>query len=417
MTRRVDVRRRRRWWVLALVPLLVVGLVVVLMFGFALAIGGGIDTGCASGPGTPDQAGPDPTRFARRDIPPARLRIYRAAGRAINIDWTFIASIGAQECDHRSCRGDNGAGCAGPMQIAVRRGSPCSPGAGATLWERYRTDGDHDGRTDVNDPADAVFTGAKILRREKHAPATGGSYAAYRQAACAYYGACVDAVASYAEEVMRRAVAYGFSGAGAPPSTAPPDTAPAPPGGSQCGGTPGLPEGGGTLGPVRKASSPRELAPLPGPAVASGFGRIECDARIVPNVVYLTGKYGVRVTACFSIHSLAGEHPLGAAVDLVPRDGNWDRTARLARAIGWKRSCAASGVAPECAKPPFRFAGYNGYASHGDPAHCVPCGGGPHLHLSWLTSASQGQPENQPREGHFAPSWIDIFATGKAEDA
>lgn len=408
-------RHRPRWLLLTLLPLVAVGVVVVVMFGFALALGGGIDPGCGSSPGTAEQrgpAGPGPTAFARREIPPARLAIYRAAGRAQNIDWAFVASIGAQECDHGSCAGDNGSGCAGPMQIAVRRGSPCSPGGGPTLWDRYATDGDHDGKTDFNAPADSVFTAARVLREEKHAPATGGSYADYRQAACDYYGACGDAVADYAEMVMRRATQYGFDGAGSPSPTTPPDTAPAPPstppGGSQCGGTAGPPEGGGKLGPVRKATGPRELAPLPASAVAPGFGELECDARIVPDVTFLVRKYGVRVTACFSIHSLAGEHPLGAAVDLVPRDGDWDRTLKLARAVGWKRSCATSGVAPGCAKAPFRFVGYSGYPGHGDPETCVPCSGGPHLHLSWQTSASQGQPENRPRTGHFAPSWITV---------
>ena len=46
---------------------------------------------------------------------------------------------------------------------------------------------------------------------------------------------------------------------------------------------------------------------------------------------------------------------------------------RLARAIGWKPSCAASGVAPACARAPFRFVGYNGYPDHGDPASTRRC--------------------------------------------
>ena len=46
--------------------------------------------------------------------------------------------------------------------------------------------------------------------KAKHAPPAGGSYGDYRRAACGYYGACGDATADYADEVMTRAVAYGF---------------------------------------------------------------------------------------------------------------------------------------------------------------------------------------------------------------
>ncbi len=398
---------RRVVW---LAPLLVVGLVVVAMFGFFLAIGGG-DLGCTGGGGS---AGPSPSRAAVAEIPPARLVIYQRAGRRFRIDWTFLASIGAQECGHDGCAGDNGSGCAGPMQIAFRPGSPCSPGAGPTEWDRFKTDGDGDGRTDINDPADAVFTAARLLRFDKGAPPTGGSYAAYHQAACNYYGACANATANYADEVMARAVQYGFHGAGSPAPSDPGQAAPVPARGqpasaSQCAGD-GLPVGSGKLGPVVRLRAPRHLAPLPAFAVAPGLGSIQCDARIVGDVIALVRRYRVAVTACFAIHTPDGEHPLGAATDLIPKDGDWNRTLALAHAIGWKESCAISGAAPVCARPPFRWVGYNGYPNHGDPAHCV-CGSGAHLHLSWLTSASVGEPENQPRTSYFAPSWIDVFQT------
>jgi hypothetical protein len=389
---------------------------VVAMLGFFLALGGG-DFGCSGGGG---QAGPEPSRAAVAEIPPARLVIYQRAGQRFGIDWTFLASIGAQECGHDGCAGDNGSGCAGPMQIAFRPGSPCSPGAGPTEWDRFKTDGDGDGRTDINDPADAVFTAARILRFDKGAPELGGSYAAYHEAACRYYGACADAVASYADEVMARAVQYGFHGPGSPSPSNPSQAEPAPiqvtnqpASPSQCGAG-ATPVGAGRFGPVVKLGAPRQLAPLPRFAVAPGFGQLSCDARIVADVVALVRRYGVLVTACFAIHALGGEHPLGAATDLVPADGDWNRTLRLAHDIGWQESCAASGVAPACAKPPFRFIGYDGFADHGDPAHCIPCSGGPHLHLSWLTSASAGEPENQPRTSYFAPSWIEVFTTADA---
>jgi hypothetical protein len=389
---------------------------VVALLGVVVALFGG-GFGCQGGEAAHGLSGPAPTRYARRAIPRPRLLIYRKAGARFSIDWTFLASIGAQECNHDGCAGDNGYGCAGPMQIAVRRGSPCSPGAGRTEWERYKVDGGGDGRTDIDDPADAVFTAARILRFDKGAPRAGGSYADYRQAACRYYGACADAAANYADEVMARAVAYGFIGPGAPTTSAAPIAAAPVPAvaaettaGSQgCAGPGSEPVPGGRLGRVVKLYSPRRLAALSPGVIAAGFGAIRCDARIVADVEYLARRYRVRVTACYAIHTPDGEHPLGAATDLIPADGDWDHVLELARAIGWKPSCAQIGTAPECARPPFRFAAYNGYPGHGDPQHCR-CAGGAHLHLSWLTSASPGQRENAARTTYFAPTWIEAFS-------
>jgi hypothetical protein len=180
-----------------------------------MAILGG-ELACLGGGGGTAVATPA-TRAAVEEIPPGRLQIFQAAGRRIDIDWTFLASIGEQECGSGNCSGVNSSGCAGPMQIAYVRGSACSPGSGPTIWETYKVDGDGDGITDINDPADAIFTAARILRKVLGAPPAGGSYAAYRQAACGYYGACGDPVANYADEVMARALSYGFQGKGAPP--------------------------------------------------------------------------------------------------------------------------------------------------------------------------------------------------------
>jgi hypothetical protein len=396
-----SVARRRRRRVVWIGPVALVAAVVVLGFGFALALGGA-RIGCIGGGGT--VAGPVPTRSAVQEIPPARLRLYQRAGRRFDIDWAFLASVAAQECGHgpETCPGDNGSGCAGPMQISMRRGSPCSPAPNLpTLWEAYGLDGDGDGRRDVNDPADAIPAAARILRRAKGAPPAGGSYAAYRQAACDYYGAC----SVYADEVMARAVQYGFAGPGSPPPTDPAAASTAGRGavaGGGCGGVaPTI--GDGPIGPVERAHRPRRLATLPAWIVAPGHGPQRCDARIVPNVVYLARRFRQRITACAEIHSPAGDHPLGAAIDTVPADGNWTDTTRLARALGWKPSCASSGVASACARPPFRFIGYTGYPGHGV---------GHHLHLSWNSSAAQGHPEHAARLTLFQPTWIDVFTTG-----
>ena len=229
-------RRRSRVSFLALVAAGVAVVVVATLAGTVMAILGG-ELACLGGGGGTAVATPA-TRAAVEEIPPGRLRIYQEAGRRIDIDWSFLASIGIQECGSGNCSGVNSSGCAGPMQIAYVRGSACSPGSGPTIWALYKVDGDGDGVTDINNPADAIFTAARILRKVLGAPPAGGSYAAYREAACGYYGACGDSVANYADEVMARAISYGFGGKGAPPPVNVKATEPAASGGgSSCGST------------------------------------------------------------------------------------------------------------------------------------------------------------------------------------
>jgi hypothetical protein len=177
----------------------------------------------ASGP----VSGSPPTRAALKQIPPERLRLYQRAGKRFDVDWTVLASIGYQECGKGSCAHAYPSGCGGPMQIAIVPESACSPGPGPTIWERYGVDADGHG-ADPFDLADAIFTAARLLGKVMGAPPIGGSYAAYRQAACNYYGACADSNVDYADEVMARAVEYGFHGKGSPAPR------PAADGGSAC---------------------------------------------------------------------------------------------------------------------------------------------------------------------------------------
>ena len=137
-------------------------------------------------------------------------------GRRFDIDWSFLASIGAQECGNGDCAGSTAPAARGRCR------SPTSAAARAALApDRHCGNATPSTPTpasapSVNDPADAIYTAARILREDMGAPPTGGSYAEYRQAACRYYGACADATVSYADEVMARAVQYGFTGTGAP---------------------------------------------------------------------------------------------------------------------------------------------------------------------------------------------------------
>jgi CHAP domain len=216
----------------SLLVLLVTGVlaaVFVAITGTVMAILGS-EVACVGGGGSAVAA--PATKAAVREIPPKRLRIYQQAGQRFDVDWAFLASIGYQECGHGTCAEVNTSGCGGPMQIGMVRESACSPGPGPTIWERYKVDADGGG-ADPFDPADAIFTAARMLRPVFGL--AGDSFAAYREVACNYYGACSDGVANYADEVMARAVEYGFRGKGSPPPTSPVTEPAASGGGSYCG--------------------------------------------------------------------------------------------------------------------------------------------------------------------------------------
>lgn len=218
--------RRRGGSVLGLTATAVLAAVVVAVTGTMMAILGS-EIACLGG-GGPALAAPA-TKTAVREIPPKRLRIYQQAGQRFRVDWAFLASIGYQECGHGTCAEVNPSGCGGPMQIGMVRESACSPGSGPTIWERYKFDADGGG-ADPFSPADAIFTAARMLRPVFGL--AGDSYGAYREVACNYYGACSDGAANYADEVLARAVSYGFGGKGTPPSSA---AAAEPANGSGCG--------------------------------------------------------------------------------------------------------------------------------------------------------------------------------------
>ncbi len=215
-------QRSKALWIWLLAGTGGTGIAFLAIFGVAVAVLGASFTGCepSSEPALAS-TGPTPSAYALQSIPPARLRLYQQAGTRFDLDWSFLASIGAQECGNGECAGTNPAGCAGPMQIAYVRSSECSRGGGPTLWERYAVNADPSQPLSINNPADAIYTAARILRQAMGAPPTGGSYNEYRQAACRYYGACAYASVSYAEEVMARAVQYGFTGAGSPAASSP----------------------------------------------------------------------------------------------------------------------------------------------------------------------------------------------------
>ncbi|MFD0905232.1 C40 family peptidase [Actinomadura sediminis] len=124
---------------------------ITLPLGLVLLLAGQNANGSSSLAGAP-------TALARSDIPPAYLRWYMDAAQTCpGLGWNVLAAIGKVETDHgRSTlpgvhTGENHAGAGGPMQFL------------AASWAAYGTDGDHDGRRDRYNPADAIHGAANYL--------------------------------------------------------------------------------------------------------------------------------------------------------------------------------------------------------------------------------------------------------------
>jgi hypothetical protein len=105
-----------------------------------------------------------PSRTATTDIPTGYLTLYRqAAPHCPGLSWTILAGIGKVESDHGRAHlpgvrsGWNHAGAAGPMQFGIGKGRA------GNAWARFGRDYDHDGRTNVYDPGDAIPAAARYL--------------------------------------------------------------------------------------------------------------------------------------------------------------------------------------------------------------------------------------------------------------
>jgi hypothetical protein len=154
------------------------------------------------------------------------------------------------------------------------RGSACSPDPSApTLWERFEVDADGGG-ADIFSAADSIYTAAHVFRAGIGAPPAGGSYNGYYRAACSYYGACADPAADYAQEVMARAVEFGFGHEGREPGGA--AAGPPAPGGPSCGGG-ALAGAGGASGEaiVRVARGQLGTSELPPGSNCTRYGPCE----------------------------------------------------------------------------------------------------------------------------------------------
>jgi soluble lytic murein transglycosylase-like protein len=137
--------------------------------GGSVAPSGGGDSAVASGgldPSAPRPAAHPPVSPAPAgggEVPSAYARLYRQAAQRFGLDWRLLAAIGKNESDHgRSTARGVRSGlnfarcCAGPMQL-------CTVTSCGSTWQSYAVDGDRDGRLSVYDPADAIFTAARLV--------------------------------------------------------------------------------------------------------------------------------------------------------------------------------------------------------------------------------------------------------------
>ena len=154
--------------------------------------------------------------------------------------------------------------------------------------------------------------------------------------------------------------------------------------------------------PPTDGSSPTPPRPVSVPGVrvhvVNGRGKIvaipgspgeRVDRRLLPDIRWMRARYHIAITDGFALegHAPHGEHPIGAAIDIVPGPGgSWNDIDRLARFAEPRQNRP---------RAPFRWVGYNGDAGHGR---------GNHLHLSWVHGPA--------RRGHPA-RWIEVLTGGK----
>ncbi len=312
----------------------------------------------------------DPAQLTGDEVPAQLAPVYAAAAVQYRLGSrgpAVLAAINSVETDFGRNLSVSSAGAVGWMQFMP------------ATWHAYGVDADGDGKADPYSPADAIHAAARYLRAS-------GAPADWRRAILAYNHA-----GWYVDRVLARARRY----ADAAPGGADETTQQLASGSATCDGL-GAAQLSGQA--QRVGFSGRWLAALP------GFPGERCDGRIIADVLLLASRYRLAVSDCFGLgedrggpHATRGEHPLGLALDAGPASGDWDLVDQLARDLGWRRECAASGCEGAASlNAVLRAIYYTGYPGHGR---------GDHIHISWRHAPA----------AHYTPAgWVAVFTAPPA---
>lgn len=95
---------------------------------------------------------PSPSELALEQIPHELIAVYKAAAATCEgLDWTILAAIHKVETGFGTGAATSSAGAQGPMQFMP------------PTFAAYGLDGDGDGRIEINDVDDAIFSAANLL--------------------------------------------------------------------------------------------------------------------------------------------------------------------------------------------------------------------------------------------------------------
>lgn len=307
----------------------------------------------------------EPVTSLGSEVPARLVPIYGAAAQKYGLGArgpSILAGVNLVETGFGNNLGPSSAGAEGWMQFMPES------------WATYGVDANGDGIKDPDNPWDAIFAAAGLLRAS-------GAPGNWHDALFSYNHADW-----YVEEVERAAERFSHSG-----------EEPASVDAAGCVATVSI----ASLKRATRLYVPREFKALPARFWVGSGPPESVDARVWPDAVWLLETFDLRVVAAREAgHQTHGD---GTAMDMVPATGSgWDETAlRAAEALGWIPDCGWNGSAPVCPLVPvIQFVGYNGYPGHGDPDHA---GGNAHLHVSWRSS-EYGCPDLcPPRE------WVDVF--------
>jgi hypothetical protein len=219
-------------------------------------------------------------------VPAPVMALYVAAASRYRVPWQLLAGIGMAETRHGRNNRTSSAGAQGLMQFM--------PGTFAA----YGVDGNHDGRRDIHNDADSVFSAANYL---VHSGVRTGQAGVIR-ALWAY-----NRSISYRNDVLFYAWSYAGK-AGAVVDTADP---------ADCFGIDGpIPDFEGSCPPSGSAAE-RGLR-------LTALRGLRCVKAAFPAIKYMGGRGG---------RPIAGsDHPLGLAVDfMIPK---W--SSREGNTYGWR---------------------------------------------------------------------------------